>query len=63
MSAPADAPIADRITTLHAGTFVVHGAGTAVVVATGLATQLGHNASLLHVRSAPDTRCNAGSPL
>jgi P-type Ca2+ transporter type 2C len=40
---------------LHAGTLVVHGTGAAVVVATGLATQLGHIASLLHERSAPGT--------
>ena len=52
---PAETPVADRTTMLHAGTLVVHGTGTAVVVATGLATQLGHVASLLHERSAPDT--------
>ena len=40
---------------LHAGTLVVHGIGTAVVVATGCGTELGHIASLLHERSAPDT--------
>ncbi len=51
----AEAPVADRTTMLHAGTLVVHGTGTAVVVATGVATQLGHIARLLHERSAPDT--------
>ena len=51
----AEAPVADRATMLHAATLVVHGTGTAVVVATGLATQLGHIARLLHERSAPDT--------
>ncbi len=52
---PIGAAVGDRATMLHAGTLVVHGTGTAVVVATGLATQLGHIAKLLHERSAPDT--------
>ena len=47
----------------HAGTLVAHGTGTAVVVTTGAATELGHIVSLLHERSAPTHRCNAGSPL
>jgi P-type Ca2+ transporter type 2C len=51
----AEAPVADRTTMVHAGTLVVHGSGTAVVVATGVATELGHIATLLHERSAPDT--------
>lgn len=52
---PAGAAVGDRATMVHAGTLVVHGTGTAVVVATGLATQLGHVASLLRERPAPDT--------
>jgi|SRR6185312_1586946 magnesium-transporting ATPase (P-type) len=52
---PAAAPAADRTTMVHAGTLVVHGSGTAVVVATGVATELGHIATLLHEHSAPDT--------
>ena len=38
---PPDAPVAERMTMLHAGTLVVHGTGRAVVVATGAASQLG----------------------
>jgi Ca2+-transporting ATPase len=52
---PAEVPVGDRTTMLHAGTLVVHGTGTAVVVSTGAATELGHIASLLRERSAPDT--------
>jgi P-type Ca2+ transporter type 2C len=53
--APPDAPVGDRAGMLHAGTLVVHGTGTAVVVATGVATQLGHIARLLHEHAAPAT--------
>jgi Ca2+-transporting ATPase len=52
---PAEAPIGDRTTMLHAGTLVVHGSGTAIVVATGAGTELGHIASLLHEHAAPQT--------
>ena len=38
---PADAPLPDRSTIVHAGTSVVDGAGRAVVVATAGATELG----------------------
>lgn len=46
---------ADRTTMLHGGTLVVHGTGTAVVVATGSGTELGRIAGLLRERTAPDT--------
>jgi Ca2+-transporting ATPase len=51
----AGAAVGDRTTMLHAGTLVVHGVGTAVVVSTGAGTQLGHIAHLLHEHRAPDT--------
>jgi Ca2+-transporting ATPase len=51
----AAAGTADRTTMLHGGTFVVHGTGTAVVVATGSDTELGRIAGLLRERTAPDT--------
>lgn len=43
----ADATIADRDSIVHMGTVVQQGAGTAVVVATGTATQLGSIAELV----------------
>ncbi|MGQ0480266.1 MAG: cation-translocating P-type ATPase [Pseudonocardia sp.] len=49
------APIGDRVTMLHGGTHVLHGTGTAVVTATGSATELGRIAALLRERAAPDT--------
>ncbi|MBN9101044.1 MAG: cation-transporting P-type ATPase [Pseudonocardia sp.] len=50
-----EAPVGDRLTMLHAGTLVVHGTGTAVVVRTGTASELGRIARLLHEHAAPDT--------
>ncbi|HET9116926.1 MAG TPA: CocE/NonD family hydrolase, partial [Pseudonocardiaceae bacterium] len=52
---PASAVPGDRTTMLHGGTLVVHGTGSAVVVATGTHTELGRIATLLHERQAPDT--------
>jgi len=52
---PQDAPVAERMTMLHAGTLVVHGTGRAVVVATGAASQLGRIAGMLHEHAAPPT--------
>jgi Ca2+-transporting ATPase len=49
------AAVGDRSTMLHAGTLVEHGSGSAVVVATGTATQLGQIARLLHEHAAPMT--------
>lgn len=52
---PAAGAVGDRVTMLHGGTLVVHGSGTAVVVATGVHSQLGRIAALLHERAAPAT--------
>lgn len=49
------AAVGDRTTMMHAGTMVVHGSGSAVVVSTGIDTQLGHIAHLLHEHTAPET--------
>jgi Ca2+-transporting ATPase len=49
------AAVGERATMLHAGTLVVHGTGTAVVVATAAHTELGRIAGLLHERTAPVT--------
>src|SRR5512139_3532824 len=49
-----DLPVADRRNCLHLGTTVVHGRGTAVVTATGAATELGRIARMLsEVRREP----------
>ena len=45
---PEDAPLADRRSMLHAGTAVLTGRGRAVVVATGMETQLGRIARMVH---------------
>jgi Ca2+-transporting ATPase len=42
----ADTPLADRRDMLHAGTLVTAGTGRAIVVATGVATEIGHIAAL-----------------
>jgi Ca2+-transporting ATPase len=52
---PPVAPVADRVTMLHAGTLVVHGTASALVVATGPDTELGHIAGLLREHQAPPT--------
>jgi Ca2+-transporting ATPase len=44
---PGPTPLADRHTMVHAGTVVAAGHGAAVVVATGMDTELGHIATLL----------------
>ena len=49
-----DIPLGDRRSLVHAGTVVAAGRGAAVVVATGMATELGRIATLLE-RSEPET--------
>ncbi len=49
----AEAPLGDRRTIVHAGTVVAAGRGAAVVVATGMDTELGRIAGLLE-RGAPE---------
>jgi Ca2+-transporting ATPase len=44
---PADTPLGDRDSLLHAGTVVATGSGAAIVVATGMATEFGRIAGLL----------------
>jgi Ca2+-transporting ATPase len=51
----ADAPVAERRNTVFLGTSVVSGAGRAVVVATGMATEFGRIAALLEAASPGDT--------
>jgi P-type Ca2+ transporter type 2C len=48
-SLPAETPLGDRRTMIHAGTVVAAGHAAAVVVATGMETELGRIASLLEV--------------
>jgi Ca2+-transporting ATPase len=50
---PGPTPLADRHTMVHAGTVVAAGHGAAVVVATGMDTELGRIASLLE-RTGPE---------
>jgi Ca2+-transporting ATPase len=51
---PEDAPLAERRNLLHKGTSVVRGAGTALVVATGMRTEVGHIGSLVSgIREEP----------
>ena len=52
---PADAPLADRTTMLFCGTAVTGGAGRAVVVATGSATEIGRIQALLGSVRPPET--------
>jgi len=44
---PADTPLGDRVNMLLSGTLVTAGRGTALVVGTGMDTQMGHIAGLL----------------
>jgi len=44
---PVDAALGDRMSMAHSGTLVTHGQGTALVVATGDATQLGRISTML----------------
>jgi Ca2+-transporting ATPase len=50
-----DIPIGDRHSMVHGGTLVVHGTGTAVVVATGAASAMGAISSLLRDTAPPAT--------
>jgi Ca2+-transporting ATPase len=50
-----DTPLADRRNMVFAGTHVAAGRGRALVVGTGLATEIGHIASLTEVASQPET--------
>ncbi|MFM8635882.1 MAG: cation-translocating P-type ATPase, partial [Planctomycetia bacterium] len=50
-----DAPLGDRATILHSGTVVAGGRGDAIVVATGMATELGRIAGLLQRAPAQAT--------
>ncbi len=50
---PPDTPLGDRSGVLHAGTIVATGSGAAVVVATGMATELGRIAGMLE-RAPPE---------
>lgn len=49
---PLDTPLAERVNLAYSGTLVTHGAGTGVVVATGLHTETGKITTL--VAQAPD---------
>jgi len=51
----AKTPLADRTNMLFLGTSVVSGSGLAMVVATGMATEVGHIASLIETASGGET--------
>jgi magnesium-transporting ATPase (P-type) len=50
-----DAPLADRASMLHAGTHLTAGRARAIVVATGLGTELGRIAALTQATAPPPT--------
>lgn len=52
---PAETPLAERHNLVFSGTLVVRGQGTALVVATGMQSAIGHIASLAREVSAPRT--------
>lgn len=52
---PASAPLGDRSSMIHMGTSVTAGSGEAVVVVTGMTTQLGLIAGLMHAESDVET--------
>lgn len=52
---PRDTPLADRVNMVHAGTHLVAGRGIAVVVATGLATEVGKIAQMTAEAHEPRT--------
>ena len=52
---PADTPLGDQVNMLLSGTLITAGRGTALVVATGMDTQMGHIAGLLLDSSSGDT--------
>ncbi|ABQ30333.1 cation-translocating P-type ATPase [Acidiphilium cryptum] len=54
-AAPADQPLAERHGMAYKGTVVLNGRGRGVVVATGMATELGRIAAMLETAAAPRT--------
>ncbi len=52
---PAPAPLGDRLDMVFNGTAVAQGVGRAVVTATGMATEMGHIAGLLHATKEEPT--------
>jgi Ca2+-transporting ATPase len=52
---PAEAPLSDRLDMVHKATAVTRGRATGVVVATGMATEVGRIAALLGGRPSPVT--------
>jgi Ca2+-transporting ATPase len=50
-----DVPLADRSNMAYAGTFVRHGRGRGVAVATGIETEFGQIAKMLHATEATET--------
>lgn len=50
-----DTPLADRANMIFLGTSIVGGSGRAVVVATGMNTEVGHIAELLHTAASDET--------
>lgn len=56
---PVDTPVADRGGMVYAGTQIAHGRGRAIVVATGLATEVGKIASLTATAVEPQTPLGA----